>query len=182
MNGPMPLTGKRTQCVLFDWGGTLMREFPEAQGPMALWPRVEALPFVRETLETLHSDWLLGLATNAADSDGPQIVEALRRVELDRSIDEIFCARRIGAHKPSAVYFDAVVSALGLPRNQIVMVGDDYEKDVLGARRAGLHALWFSEGGQSREEEAEDWVLRDFRCLPELLKRIIGGSTEAESL
>ena len=43
--------GRESRCVLFDWGDTLMRDFPEFSGPMASWSHVEALPNVKEVLE-----------------------------------------------------------------------------------------------------------------------------------
>jgi len=31
------------RALIFDWGDTVMRVFPEFSGPMAHWPRVEAV-------------------------------------------------------------------------------------------------------------------------------------------
>jgi hypothetical protein len=60
-----------------------MRDFPEFSGPMATWPRVEAIPNVKEALEGLQAHWILALATNVEASDEPDIRAALRRVGLD---------------------------------------------------------------------------------------------------
>jgi len=61
------ITGNRkTRCLLLDWGDTVMRVFPECQGPMFAWPWVEAVDGVREALTKLRPDWTIVLATNAA--------------------------------------------------------------------------------------------------------------------
>jgi putative hydrolase of the HAD superfamily len=39
---------RTNRCLLFDWGDTLMRVFPEYVGPMAAWPKVEAMPHAEE--------------------------------------------------------------------------------------------------------------------------------------
>ena len=79
------------QALLFDWGNTLMRDFPEYHGPMANWPEIACLPNARETLAVLHADWLIGLATNAADSNEDQIWAALARGGLEPFVDQVFC-------------------------------------------------------------------------------------------
>lgn len=40
--------------------------------------------------------------------------------------------------KPSRAFFEAAVGGLGVPAGRCVMVGDDLESDVAGAREAGL--------------------------------------------
>jgi len=77
--------------ILFDWGDTLMRVFPEYTGPMKDWPRLEAVPGAAGMLDALHEDWILALATNAADSDEADIRAALRRVDLERRLDKVYC-------------------------------------------------------------------------------------------
>jgi len=85
----------KTKCVLFDWGDTLMRVFPEFDAPMCAWPQVEAMPQAKETLATLAPEWLLGLATNAAESDPDEIRAALNRVHLGQWLDKVYCYKTI---------------------------------------------------------------------------------------
>ncbi|NLE77029.1 MAG: HAD family hydrolase, partial [Chloroflexi bacterium] len=42
------------QAILFDWGDTLMQDFPQFPGPMAQWPRVAAMPGALEALAALQ--------------------------------------------------------------------------------------------------------------------------------
>ena len=43
--------------------------------------------------------------------------------------------------KPSADFFDQAVADLGVPAGEVVMVGDDIEADIGGAKKAGLKAI-----------------------------------------
>jgi putative hydrolase of the HAD superfamily len=79
----------KTSWLLFDWGDTLMRDDPSAEGPMVSWPKVEIVPGAIEVLTSLKPSWGLAMATNADASDESQIWAALKRVDLDRLIEKI---------------------------------------------------------------------------------------------
>ncbi len=137
--------------VLFDWGGTLMRVFPEARGPMKVWPRVEEIPGARKALHALHGRVGIALATNAEDSTEEDIRAALLRVDLDSFLKRIFCYRGLGLRKSDPGYFPRVLEALRVDEAHVVMVGDDLVEDVEAARAAGLYAVWFNPyGGDAR--------------------------------
>lgn len=155
--------------MLFDWGDTVMRVFPEAVGPMVGWERVEAVPGVRQALSALRSQALLGLATNAADSEAAAICAALRRVRLSSYFEKIYCFRTLGVRKPTRAYFEAVLADLGLPPHRVVMVGDDWEADIEGAVAAGLRAVWYDPEGRGGCLHENVRSLRDMRRLPALL-------------
>jgi putative hydrolase of the HAD superfamily len=157
---------RRTKgCILFDWGDTLMRDFKEFNGPMKDWPRVEAVPGAAELLACLHTDWILAIATNADVSTEADIRSALQRVNLERWLDKIYCYKKIGHKKPSPEFFTYILNDLKLTPKQVIMVGDNYETDVLGANRSSLRAVWFNE--RSQEAHTEDMV-RTIHQLGEL--------------
>lgn len=64
-------------------------------------------------------------------------------------------ARELGAAKPAAEVFHAVLKHFGLPASAVAHVGDDPVLDVQGARRAGLFAVWLN-----RDHRA--WPLADY--------------------
>ena len=152
-------------CILFDWGDTLMRVFQEYSGPMKDWPRVEAVPGAAAALAVLHDDWLLAVATNAADSDEADIRSALRRLDLERWLDRVYCYKKIGFKKPSPEFFRFILDDLRLSPNRAVMVGDDFENDVLGAIRCGMQAVWLHPG-EAEPSQGQGW--QRIRCMDEL--------------
>ncbi len=165
----MSKIARECRCVLFDWGDTLMRDFPEFSGPMAAWPHVEALPNVKQALRELRPQWTLALATNSVDSDEAEIWEALDRVGLRSLLDKVFCFQTIGHSKPSPDFFGYIVKDLGMDRHRLVMVGDGFEKDVLGANRSGIRGIWFNESSTEVKIGKMHSTISDFRSLPEAL-------------
>ncbi|MDK9759618.1 HAD family hydrolase, partial [Vibrio sp. D173a] len=74
--------GIMTKTYLFDWGNTLMVDFPDQSGKMCDWPVVEPIAGAHETLEYLSKYHKVYVATNAADSTELEIKHAFSRVGL----------------------------------------------------------------------------------------------------
>jgi HAD superfamily hydrolase (TIGR01458 family) len=69
------------------------------------------------------------------------------------------------AGKPSAAFFAAAVSSLGLALDRsVAMVGDDLWSDVEGAQRAGLQG-WLVRTGKFREDVLHSGLVRPDRVL-----------------
>lgn len=71
--------------------------------------------------------------------------------------------------KPSPAYYEEIVARLGLAAGEAIMVGDDWEHDVLPARAAGLNAFWVCGDGHGCDPEASCQVdgcgsLADFQA------------------
>jgi len=161
---------KRSRCLVFDWGDTLMRDLPGMTGAMCDWPRVETMPGAAEVLAELHPCWTIALATNAGRSSDAQILAALARGGLDGYVDQIYCARTVGHRKPAREFFDYIVAHAGCGKDQIIVVGDSYEKDIAGARSAGLRALWCSEAADVSDPERPR--ISNLRELPSALRAL----------
>jgi FMN phosphatase YigB (HAD superfamily) len=156
--------------VLFDWGGTLMSEDGPADVPMALWPQVRAIDGAAAVLEALAQRYRIAVATNATVSDCASIRGALARVALDRFVEEIFCFRDLGLKKSDLRFWGAVVARLGVPRAQLLMVGDDLENDVLAPRRAGIASVWFDRNRASAPVGVVVQKIERLEQLPALLE------------
>ena len=160
------------RALLFDWGNTLMRVLPEEVGPtMAHWARVEAIPHAREALRALHATYLTALATNGGAAGVPLVRAALARVGLDESLGDVFTATDLGTRKPDPTFFLAATRRLGVLPHEAVMIGDSYAEDVVGAKEAGLSAVWWNERCLPCPDTAPlyDAELLDMQFLPELL-------------
>ena len=134
----------RYAFILFDWGDTIMRDFPQFATPMAGWPRVEAVEGAEEVLRRLHPVARLILATNAALSDEADIRRALDRVNFAAYFHKIYCFKNTGYQKPAPEFYTAILHDLGANPAEALMVGDGLENDVLGANRVGIRAGWLN--------------------------------------
>ncbi len=92
----------------------------------------------------------------------------VREVQLDKLahfglqtlLDAVLCVDDIGCAKPDARAYHAACAALVVAPGQAVMVGDSWEKDVQGARNAGLGAVWVNRGGIPAPDPAVSQVAR----------------------
>ena len=131
------------KIYLFDWGNTLMVDFPDKKGPMYLWDKIQAIENAFEILKFLSQNRSCYLATNALDSKKDEIFLALKRVGLDKFIKDIFCSQEVGQEKPSREFFEEIFKKLDYRKEQIVMIGDNLEKDILGALENDIDAILF---------------------------------------
>lgn len=144
---------KLTKTVLFDWGNTLMVDFPEAQGKMCDWETVQEVSGARALLVDLSKTHQLYVATNAGDSSKDDIIHAFERVGLSQYISGYFCKASIGFSKFEPGFYPAIISQLGVEPQDITMVGDTLEKDIYPALEAGLQAVWLNAEGVELKSE-----------------------------
>jgi putative hydrolase of the HAD superfamily len=169
------------KLVIFDWGDTVMRDFPQFSGPMADWPRVEAMPGIEDALRALQPDHQLALASNAAESGADRARAALARVGLEAYFDPILTARELGVSKPDPAFFEAILRACGCLPHQAVMVGDSFRTDVVGAKQAGLWAVWMNPAGSVPPPDVPirpDADLRDLVDLPAAIRALAARADE----
>ncbi|EDK26193.1 hydrolase (HAD superfamily)-like protein [Vibrionales bacterium SWAT-3] len=138
---------KLTKTVLFDWGNTLMIDFPDAQGKMCDWETVKEVSGAQALLAELSKHHNIYIATNAADSSKTDIIRAFERVGLSKYIDGYFCKASIGLSKYEPGFYPAIISQLGIKPQEVTMIGDTLEKDIYPALEAGLQAVWLNTEG-----------------------------------
>ncbi len=130
--------------ILFDWGDTVMRDYPEITIPMVKWETIEVIQGIADVLEYLHtSGRRIGLATSASISNESQIRGALARGGLDTYFSHIYCFKNTNLPKGEEFYRH-ILSDLGISASDALMVGDGFEKDVQAANAVGIFAAWFN--------------------------------------
>lgn len=65
--------------------------------------------------------------------------------------------------KPSGAFFSHALESLGLPAGEVLMVGDDIEADIGGAKSAGLLAVQVKTGKYRKQDEDHPSVTPDGR-------------------
>ena len=60
--------------------------------------------------------------------------------------------------KPHPAYYEEILARLGLEASEAIMVGDDWEHDILPARAAGLNAFWVCGDGHGCDANAAGQV------------------------
>lgn len=109
-------------------------------------PVFSVLPFLNKhvfsTLEYLHRRaYRIGLISNTGRSPGRTLRRLLDMFGLLRFFDATIFSNEVGWLKPDRRIFMAAVEKLDVEPERILHVGDDPERDVWGAKQAGMKAL-----------------------------------------
>ncbi len=123
---------------------------------------------VRKTLLELARRGLrMGVLTDAPRFKAYQRLEAAGLVDF---FDFVVTFDETGERKPHEKPFRTAVELFGLQPSQVLMVGDWPERDIAGARSAGLRTAWAQYGKPGVTVPAEaDWVLAQ---PEELIRRL----------
>ncbi len=89
-------------------------------------------------LQSLRRRFRLGLVSNFYGNVGILCEEA----GLNESLEVILDSTQIGMHKPGLEIFRAALSRLDLPANNVIFVGDSYERDMIPSREIGMKTIW----------------------------------------
>lgn len=138
------MENKEIKALIFDWGDTIMRDFPEKEGPMYLWDKVEWIPGAEKTLKKLFGKYILVIATNAGASGTKEMIKALERVGADNYFSHFFSSKELGFEKPDVRFFSSIAKKIGVQPENCIMIGNLYEKDIVGAKASGMKTILFN--------------------------------------
>ena len=68
----------------------------------------------------------------------------LRSCGLDHHFDTIVLSEDAGVNKPSPLFFDYAIQTTGAQKATTLMIGDNFQTDILGAKRYGLDTAYFN--------------------------------------
>lgn len=92
----------------------------------------------RPALEVARSNgWRIGVLTNGSTLQQNSKLEQIGLAEL---VDVVCTSQSLGCSKPAAEAYQLTCEALGVEPAETLMIGDNFDLDVLGARAAGLTA------------------------------------------
>jgi len=70
-------------------------------------------------------------------------VAKLKKIKFDRYIDFLATSEEAGAEKPNKAIFQLALKKMQLTKKKVVMIGDNYKKDIKGAESFGIQAIHF---------------------------------------
>jgi|TARA_B110000483_G_scaffold202296_1_gene243852 putative hydrolase of the HAD superfamily len=105
-------------------------------------PRKKALmPNAGKVLDKLSQDFELGIITNGFD-DTQNI--KLKYSEIDHYFKWVVTSESSGYRKPAKGIFDFTLDYSGGSLENIVIIGDNLQTDILGAKNAGWKSVWYN--------------------------------------
>lgn len=128
------------------------------------------MPDAREVLVRLGARYKLGLLTNGA----PDLQrEKIAASGLEGFFQAIAVSGEHGIGKPKPEIFHKLAAELGVSPAATVMVGNSLERDIQGARNAGMTSVWLKvAGSEEHAEVAPDHAITGLAELPPLLEKI----------
>ncbi len=80
----------------------------------------------------------------------------------------IFCSSLLGFDKPDVNFFRNIQTHVGKPASELMMVGDDFELDYVGARSAGWRSIWINRKKESNVNRPMDRSEEEIRLLTDI--------------
>lgn len=83
-----------------------------------------------------------GHINHLASNHVPDLVHELARLDLRDRFRHTFISATMGHEKPSAGFWELIEATIGADRSELVMVGDDYMRDIEPTVARGYRAIW----------------------------------------
>lgn len=93
----------------------------------------------------------------------------LRACGLYDYFDTIILSEDAGYNKPAPEYFDYAFKKTGAKKESTLMIGDNFQTDILGAKRAGLRVAYFNRYPEYPATEPIDYEVSSLRQLMDIL-------------
>lgn len=175
-------TPARPVALFFDLGDTIMIEESEVKDAERTTTRADLIPGMAEALRTFQA-WGHPLAL-VADSRPQTPPNVLRQHNLLGLFDCLAISEVVGVSKPDARIFCAALDALHITPSEygrVVMVGNNLERDIVGANRLGLISVFFHWNDRRRsqpltEEEKPRYTISSAVELAALIERLAADS------
>lgn len=117
-------------------------------------------------LEELKKHYPLVLVSNFYGN----INTVLKEMKLDNIFKHVIESAVVGVRKPNPEIFMLGVKALKMAPEEVVVVGDSYDKDIIPAKQAGCQTVWLKGKGWTDEEPDGKAADRIITRLDDLLK------------
>tara|TARA_R110000868_G_scaffold303534_2_gene564023 strand:- start:2892 stop:3581 length:690 start_codon:yes stop_codon:yes gene_type:complete len=106
-------------------------------------------PNTTEVLDYLKPNYKLHIITN-----GFQEIQdkKLRSSKINNYFDQVINSEMAGVKKPDPKIFELALSKANVLPHKSLMIGDNLEADILGAKAVGLHTLHFNANNEPEHE------------------------------
>ncbi|HET9505467.1 MAG TPA: HAD family hydrolase [Hymenobacter sp.] len=98
-------------------------------------------------LQALKPTYKIGIVTNNRLAEQQ---EKLWHLGMSELVDALITSEEVGVLKPDARIYEVALARLGASPAQTVMVGDNWQADVVGALAVGIRPVWLNRTGAAR--------------------------------
>ena len=117
----------------------------------------------------------VGIVTNGLLTDQHLKLE---RCDLRGALDFLVISEEAGAMKPSAAIFEIALRRTGCGAREAVMVGDNWENDILGARSVGMRAVWLNRRAATCPDSSMATEITSLEPLEDMVRLLLDCQTK----
>ncbi|MEX1003510.1 MAG: YjjG family noncanonical pyrimidine nucleotidase [Crocinitomicaceae bacterium] len=129
-------TLKRFKVVEAERLGREIGDLYVQRGPL----KTQLLPFALDALKHLNTNYPLHIITNGFRES--QTIK-MTGSKLHPYFDIVLCSEEVGVNKPHPLVFETALRKAAAAPHEAVMIGDNYQADILGAKKAGMKTIFF---------------------------------------
>lgn len=108
-------------------------------------------PDAIDTLEYLAAKYKMYIITNGFEEI--QVVK-INRSGLEKYFVHIFISEKIGHQKPDKRIFEYAMQVAGALPDESLMIGDNMQTDIAGAKKVGMDQVFFNPNNQKTRDKA----------------------------
>jgi putative hydrolase of the HAD superfamily len=83
-----------------------------------------------------------GIIVGIASNYDSRLIRVVNEMPPLNDCAHVFHSAAVGHAKPGREFFRTIERSIGIPRDELLFVGDDFNNDFAGANEAGWRALW----------------------------------------
>jgi putative hydrolase of the HAD superfamily len=127
-------------------------------------------PEALSVLSEIVNDYRLGLITNGA----PGIQrEKIAGAGIESLFEHIIVSGEVNVGKPERKIFITAIERFRTSRENCTMVGDSINRDISGAKNAGIHSVWINRDGKVDSGDIKpDYTIANLTELPRILRKL----------
>ena len=95
----------------------------------------------QQLLDHLHGKYELAIITNGFTEVQ---YDKLKKSNITRYFRKVFISEEIGASKPGRKIFEHALKSMNAPKKSTLMIGDNWDTDILGASKFGIDQVYFN--------------------------------------
>ncbi|MFP4061067.1 MAG: YjjG family noncanonical pyrimidine nucleotidase [Bacteroidales bacterium] len=111
--------------------------------------KTHLIPNAKEIVEYLHDKYELFILTNGFNE--VQFIK-MKESGLVKYFRKIITSENARAQKPKKEIFTFAITSVNARKAESIMIGDDLEIDILGARNAGIDQVYYNPAGFIHDE------------------------------
>lgn len=124
------------------------------------------LPGASEFIRELKRRGRIYLITNGTPAAQYGRLESLKLTDF---FDGIYVSDEIGYAKPDVRFFEFVLTANGVKRENCLVIGDSLTSDIKGANSSGIESIWYNPKGKKAEGACPDHTADSYRGILEII-------------